>query len=147
VLSGTLPAKTPAERLVHALLFEAIALVLCVPAVSWAMGRPMLDAGLLTAAISLVALLWNMVYNAGFERLEARFGWRRTPPVRVLHALGFEGGLVLLVVPLAAWWLGISLWQALLLDIGLLLFFLPYTYVYNLVYDRLREARLRRAAG
>lgn len=66
--------------------------------------------------------------------------------MRGLHAVGFEGGLVVIVVPLAAWWLGISLWQAFLLDISLLLFFLPYTYVYNLVYDKLREARLRRAA-
>jgi len=141
------PRKTPAERLIHALLFETIALLLCVPAMSWAMDRPMVDMGLLTAAISLTAMLWNMIYNAGFERLEARQGWRRTPAVRVLHALGFEGGLILIVVPLAAWWLAISLWQAFLLDIGLLLFFLPYTYVYNLVYDKLREAWLRKAAA
>ena len=42
-------------------------------------------------------------------------------------------------VPLIAWWLSISLWQAFLLDIGVLLFFLPYTYVYHWVYDVVRE--------
>jgi uncharacterized membrane protein len=50
----------------------------------------------------------------------------------------FEFGLVLVTVPLAAVWLDISLWQALVLDAGLLLFFLPYTLVFNWVYDTLR---------
>jgi uncharacterized membrane protein len=36
----------------------------------------------------------------------------------------------------------VSYWEALLLDIGILLFFLPYTYVFNWIYDHLR---LRRA--
>ena len=42
-------------------------------------------------------------------------------------------------VPLIAWWLNVSLWQAFLLDIGVLLFFLPYTYVYHWAYDVVRE--------
>ncbi len=37
------------------------------------------------------------------------------------------------------WWLGIGLWEALTLDIGLILFYLPYTYIYSLVYDTLRK--------
>ncbi|WP_233145981.1 multidrug/biocide efflux PACE transporter [Pigmentiphaga sp. NML080357] len=133
------PKKTLGERLAHALLFEIIAVALCAPALAWIMGKPLLHMGALTAAISLVAMLWNMVYNAGFERVERRLGWVRDTRVRVGHALGFEGGLIVIVVPLAAWWLGISLWEALVLDIGLLLFFLPYTYLYNLVYDRARD--------
>jgi uncharacterized membrane protein len=47
-------------------------------------------------------------------------------------------------VPLAAWWLGISLWAAFLLDIGIVLFFLPYTFLYNLAYDRLRVRVINR---
>lgn len=50
----------------------------------------------------------------------------------------FETGLLLTVVPLAARWLGVALWQAFLLDIGLALFFLPYTFFFNLAYDHLR---------
>jgi uncharacterized membrane protein len=41
-------------------------------------------------------------------------------------------------VPVAAWWLNVSLWQAFLLDAGILLFFLPYTVAFNWVYDELR---------
>jgi uncharacterized membrane protein len=28
-----------------------------------------------------------------------------------MHAIGFEGGLVVMLVPLFAWWLGIGLWE------------------------------------
>ncbi|MGO4611387.1 chlorhexidine efflux transporter [Variovorax sp. 2RAF20] len=49
-------------------------------------------------------------------------------------------------MPLIAWWLKISLWQAFLLDIGVLLFFLPYTYVYHWGYDVVRERLLLRRA-
>ena len=41
---------------------------------------------------------------------------------------GFELGLILIVIPLAAWWLNISLWQAFVLDIALVLFYLPYAF-------------------
>ena len=57
----------------------------------------------------------------------------------VLHALLFEGGLILLAVPLIAALMKISLLEAFILDIGVLLFFLPYTYVYHWGYDVLRE--------
>ena len=55
----------------------------------------------------------------------------------------FEGGLVAVGVPMIAWWLNISLLQAFILDIGVLLFFLPYTYVYHWVYDVLRDKWLQ----
>ncbi len=142
-----LPKKSLRERILHALCFEIIAVLLCAPLLAWAMGKPIWHMGALAAAISLVAMLWNVVYNAGFERIERRRGWQRTPRLRAGHAIGFEFGLVLLIVPLAAWWLSISLWQAFVLDIGLLLFFLPYTYLYNLGYDKLRAAWWARRAG
>jgi uncharacterized membrane protein len=135
----THPAKKSlAERVGHALAFELIALVICAPLFSWLMGTTVTAMGALTLAISLIAMAWNVVYNAAFDRLQRRFGFTRTLTVRVLHAVVFEFGLVLVTVPLAAVWLDISLWQALVLDAGLLLFFLPYTLVFNWVYDTLR---------
>ena len=41
--------------------------------------------------------------------------------------------------------LSISYWDAFLLEMGLIAFFLPYTYVYNLVYDKVRERLVRRS--
>ena len=136
--------KTPRQRLLHALIFEGLALVLCAPVVAWAMQRPLLQAGSLTLAMSLVAMAWNLVFNWLFDRLQARCGFRRGLGVRIGHALLFELGLVVMLVPLAAWWLSIGLWQALLMDIGLLLFFLPYTVAFNYAYDQALLWWLRR---
>jgi uncharacterized membrane protein len=56
---------------------------------------------------------------------------------RAAHAAGFEGGLVVMLVPLFAWWLEISLWQAFVLDLGLVLFFMVYTFLFSLAFDRI----------
>ena len=94
--------------------------------------------------ISLVAMSWNMVFNTLFDRAQQRIGFKRTLMARGVHALMFEVGLLMAVVPLAAWWLGIGLWEAFVLDIGIALFFLPYTFVFNWVYDHLRTPLLAR---
>ena len=52
----------------------------------------------------------------------------------------------LLCVPVVAWWLQVSYWQALWLDIGVLLFFLPYTWLFNWLYDHARARRARAVA-
>ena len=78
------------------------------------------------------------MFNMLFERWERRQPTRgRSAARRVAHAIGFEGGLLLFLVPFFAWWLGVSLWQALVLDIGFLLFFLVYNFVFAWAFDRL----------
>lgn len=131
--------KTVKERFFHAFFFEVLAIGLSAPLAAWAMRRPLLDMGVLTVVIAVIALLWNMVYNAGFERVEKRMSWVRTFKIRVLHAFGFELGLLLIVIPFAAWWLSVGLWEAFVLDLALVLFYLPYAFFYNLAYDKLRE--------
>ena len=74
-------------------------------------------------------------------------GFKRTFSARVVHATLFEVGPILAVVPLAAWWLSIGLWAALVLAIGLVLFFLPYTLGYNWLYDTLCARVLARRVG
>jgi len=49
--------------------------------------------------------------------------------------LGFEGGLVVLLVPLVAWWLGISWWAALVTDLGLFVLFFFYALVFQWGFD------------
>jgi len=133
------PAKSIKERAFHALLFELIGVVLFAPGLAWLFGQSLGRMGAMTVMISTIAMLWNMVFNAGFDRLRARLGFALNLKMRALHALAFETGLVFAVVPLAAWWLSISLWEAFLLDIGLLLLFLPYTLLFNIGYDKARE--------
>ena len=40
------------------------------------------------------------------------------------------------LVPLFAWWFNVSLWQAFVMDLALIVFFLCYTFVFNWVFDR-----------
>jgi uncharacterized membrane protein len=52
------------------------------------------------------------------------------------HSTGFEGGLVVVLVPLMAWWLDTSLWVAFVADLGVLLFFFVYSFAFTWVFDR-----------
>ena len=130
--------KSVKERFLHALAFEVIAIAICAPLGAWLLGYSLAHIGFLTLMISLIAMSWNMVFNALFDRAQRRIGFKRTLVARAVHALMFEVGLLLAVVPLAAWWLTIGLWDAFVLDIGLALFFLPYTFVFNWTYDHVR---------
>lgn len=132
------------ERIGHALAFETIALVICAPTLALLMDKPLVHLGVLTLMFGSVAMLWNMLFNVLFDNAQQRLGFHRGLLARISHALLFEIGLIVVLVPLAAWWLSISLFEALLLDIGLILFFLPYTMGFNWVYDVLRARWLRR---
>ncbi|HXE19564.1 multidrug/biocide efflux PACE transporter [Castellaniella sp. UC4442_H9] len=132
--------RSPAERMFHALAFEVLAIGISAPLAAWITGHSVVSMGLLTAIIATIAVIWNMLYNWAFDRLQAARGFARTYAVRVAHAVGFEAGLILIVIPLIAAWLAVSLWRALVLDIGLVLFYLPYGFLFNLGYDRIRES-------
>ena len=136
--------KSGRERFFHALVFEVIAIALCAPLGAWLLGYSLTHMGLLTLMISLIAMVWNMGFNALFDRAQRRMGFQRNLGARVVHSLIFEIGLILAVVPLAAWWLDIGLWEAFVLDIGIVLFFLPYTFIFNWSYDHLRGVVIAR---
>ncbi|ATZ93334.1 multidrug/biocide efflux PACE transporter [Dickeya fangzhongdai] len=137
--------KTLRERMAHAVGFEVMALLICAPIGAWVLGRSILQVGALSIMLSSVAMVWNVAYNSLFDRLWPVSRIRRGLWVRMGHALGFEGGFILIGLPLAAWMLDITLWQALMVEIGFFLFFLPYTMAYNWLYDLLRERLLATA--
>lgn len=141
--------KSVKERFFHALAFEVLAIAVCAPLGAWLLGYSLAHIGLLTLMISLIAMSWNMVFNTLFDRAQRRLDFDRTLAARALHAIIFEVGLVLAIVPLAAWWLDIGLWEAFVLDIGIALFFLPYAFAFNWTYDHLRvriiARKIRRA--
>ena len=130
--------KSVKERFFHSLAFEVLAIAICAPLGVWLLGYSLAHVGLLTLMISLVAMTWNMMFNTLFDRAQQRIGFKRSLMARGVHALMFEVGLLLAVVPLAAWWLGIGLWEAFVLDIGIALLFLPYTFLFNWTYDHVR---------
>lgn len=125
------------RKLVYVSLYELIAVGLTSAGLALMAGSELGQAGVAAVASSAIALLWNLVYNTLFEAWEVRQQARgRGLLRRIAHAIGFEAGLVVMLVPLFAWWLEVSLWQALLLDFGLIAFFLVYTFIFNLAFDR-----------
>ena len=124
------------RKVVQALLYELVGALFVSPVIAFAFDESMVYSGTLALLLSLVALSWNMLFNSLFEYWEARQKRRtRTLGRRLLHSLGFEGGLALMLVPLMAWWLDISWLQALLADLGLLLFFFFYAFAFQWVFD------------
>ena len=125
------------RRVVYVALYEAIAIVVASFGFSAATGADLQQSGVLSVMASTVAVLWNLAFNWLFERWEVRQIKRgRNLRRRLAHAIGFEGGLIAFLVPLIAWWLDVSLWRALVMDLGLVVFFLVYTFVFAWVFDR-----------
>ena len=139
--------KSLMERVFHAVTFEGIATAILAPTTAWLMQRSVLEMGGLTILLATTAMIWNIIYNAIFDRLWPVSRVVRNVKVRILHALGFECGFIVIGVNIAAYVLGISMLQAFMLELGIILFFLPYTMVYNWVYDTLRERIVARRAA
>ena len=87
---------------------------------------------------STVAMLWNLAFNAMFEAWEARQTIRgRSLARRTAHALLFEAGLVLMLLPLTIWWFSVGLLTALAYEGVLIVAFLIYTWAFTWAFDRL----------
>lgn len=126
------------RKIVQAISYEFFALLFIVPLAAWVFASGLLVSGLVAVAVSVLAMSWSMLFNGLFEAWEARQRRpQRTFKRRLLHALSFELGLLLFTVPMLAYGLGISWWQALVSDVALLLFFLVYALFFQWVFDLL----------
>ncbi len=137
------------DRLRMALGFEGIGLLLLVPLSSLLFDKSAVTLGVLAVLMSLLATWWNYQFNLWFDRyyLAPKGRSYKTAPERLGHALLFELGLLAVFLPLTAWYLAISLWQALLLDLGFMLFYLLYGYLYHWAYDLLFPIPSRQAGS
>ena len=132
--------RSPFDRVRQVVFFELGGLLLITPPFVWASGVPAMDSLAMLALIALIAALWNAVYNTLFDWVEGRVTGRtadhRPYGLRIAHALGFEGGLVLITLPIVMAWTGMGWLEALLADIGLAIAYALYAFVCNLGYDR-----------
>ena len=127
------------RRVIHALSYEVILLVIIAIALSFIFEVPMEVTGVLGVAMAVTSVVWNMVFNHFFEQFERKRKLKRTIGVRILHAIGFEGGLMLATIPMVAYAMDMSLWQAILLDFGLTTCILVYTFIFQWCYDLIEE--------
>ena len=130
--------RTSSDRIRHTILFELIGLALVTPFASWVLDKSLVQVGSLGIALSLTAMCVNYFYNLIFDIALVRMGRpvnMRPPWLRVLHAILFETCLIILTIPMVAWWLDMTFLKAFITDIGFTLFFLVYAFVYNWTYD------------
>ena len=131
--------RSIADRVRHALAFEIIGLVIFIPLFSWLLQKNVSEMGVLGVVSAFTATSWNFIYNWGFDLAMLRWAGtlHKTVAMRVLHSVLFEAGLIVLLIPFIAWYLDISLWAALLMDIAIVVFYLVYAFFFNIAYDRL----------
>lgn len=124
--------------MLQAVLYEALAIAFVGPVLSLAFNKPPASTLGLAFVLSSIALAWNYVFNTLFEQWESRRSKEgRSLRRRVAHGLGFEGGLVVLLVPVMSLWLEISPLEAFVANLGLLAFFFVYAIAFTWVFDRM----------
>ncbi len=126
-----------ARRITYVLVFELFAIVLAtllLDMISEGKSHSNLP---VAATASLVAVVWNFIYNTAFEAWERRTNRSdRTMSLRIFHAFGFEAGLILFLIPLFMWWYSVGPLTAFIMEAALLIFFLVYTFLFTLLFDR-----------
>ena len=92
----------------------------------------------LAAFGACIAMLWSLIFNTMFEAWETRQSTKgRSPLRRAAHAVLFEGGLVLILLPAMAWWLNTTLWAALSYEAVLIGVFLIYAWAFTWAFDKI----------
>jgi uncharacterized membrane protein len=125
------------DRIRHALCFEIIGLMLVIPLGAFIFGLPLADIGIVGLVSATIATLWNYLYNFGFDHAMERLKGTtlKTPMIRVFHAILFELGLLIVLLPFIAWYLNVTIWHALVMDISFAIFYVCYAFVFNWAYD------------
>lgn len=137
--------RSTKERVFQAVLYEAIGLALLTPAYSFAMGLPLDNSFLTMAMVSGVVVIWSAIFNSAFDRIVLRMTGlasdRKTQGLRFLHAVAYESSITIFAVPIIAFMSGQGWLVAFLADLGFTVLYLVYTYVFHLIYDRVRPLR------
>ncbi|MDB5659395.1 MAG: hypothetical protein JWS10_2010 [Cypionkella sp.] len=130
---------TPTTRkIIYAISFETLGVAVATLGLLAMSDANPAQSLILSAITATIAMGWSMGFNAMFESWEARQTIKgRSLSRRAVHALLFEGGLVILVLPIMAWWLGVDIWTALKYEAGLIVLFILYTYVFTWSFDRI----------
>lgn len=126
------------ERVFHAVLFEFFAIIFTVILTSWLTDHSTAALTSVIVLISVIAMVWNFIFNWLFDKIVTGERVKRGLGIRILHSVLFEGGLLIFTLPLVMYMLNITLWHAFVMDIGMTLFVLVYSVVFNWVYDHLR---------
>lgn len=130
---------TPTRRkIIYAISFETIGTLVASAGLMLMSDASAGSSFVLSLMTATVALCWSYLFNSAFESWEARQTVKgRSLRRRTAHALLFECGLLLLLLPIMTWWLQVGPLQALIYEAGLIVLFIVYTYVFTWAFDRI----------
>ncbi|GGA12359.1 PACE efflux transporter [Neptunicoccus cionae] len=134
--------RTTFDRIRQAILFEGVALVILVTVGMVFLDLTLAGIGVIAVAGSVIATVLNYVYNLLFDLALTRQtgSAEKSLHARVIHTLGFEISMLLLMLPFVMWWLDLTFVHALLFDMSFTLFYLFYTFAFTWAYDRIFPA-------
>jgi uncharacterized membrane protein len=137
--------RSPRERFLQTLCYEAGGLLLSVPLYLLYSGHAAGEGARLMLALSLAVMIWSPIHNTVFDWLDLRLSGRvasdRPQKWRVVHAMSHEATTVVLTLPILVWLGGHGWREALVIDLGLTGFYAGYAYGFHLIYDRLRPVQ------
>lgn len=126
------------RRVIYVIGYEGLSVIFTVVVMSSLLGHGGGQSTLTAILLSTAATVWNYLWNTLFEAYEHRHGIEgRGLGSRIVHALGYEGGVLFVTIPLVSIMLGIGLIEAAILEGGLLIFFLIFTAIYAAAFDKL----------
>ena len=127
------------ERILHSILFEVIALIFVISAALVFTNVGITSVTGLAVGLSVIAMVWNYIYNLVFDQLFGQNRINRSFKMRINHGIGFEFGMIFVTLPLMMWVLQLDFWTVFIMDISVVVFFLVYAILYNWCYDLARE--------
>ena len=139
------PLRSWRERVIQTLSYELGALLLATPLYQWLFDASTGESLQLLVALSVAVMLWSPLHNTVFDWLDARWfgrvasdrrGWSRS-----WHALSHELSTLFMTLPLIMWIGHHGFADALMLDLGLTLFYTAYAWAFHWCYDRARPVR------
>ena len=139
-----LKERSPYERVFHAVLYEVVGIITSTPLIMFFSGKNLSDSGVIAVLVSVIATIWNYIYNYIYDWIRERYTIRKSALVRVVHGVLFEVGLIFITVPIISFTMGLTLWKAFQLECGMLIYFFPYTIVFNWLYDKLKSYFIKR---
>ncbi|WP_336938478.1 PACE efflux transporter [Acinetobacter modestus] len=126
------------RRVTYVFFYEVFSFFICAMVLAVLSDTSISHTGPLSILIAMIAVTINYFYNHVFEMWEKKqISKKRTVMRRVVHAIGFQIVLVMILIPLIAWWMQISLIKAFLLDFSLMVLIPCYTFVYNYLFDHI----------
>jgi uncharacterized membrane protein len=137
--------RSARERLLQTVLYELGGLVLVLPCYALVTGLAVAESLALLVAVSIATMSWACLHNLGFDYVEALITGRvasdRPQVLRLVHAASTEVTSIIVTTPVIVLAGGFGWWEAVLVDIGLTLFYAAYAYGFHVVFDKLRPMR------